>query len=152
MQITVLQTLFITITTIMVIELVAPVINKSRHAPDPLLTRYVVPLDKSTTASEHLAYNHVRHLIDESGIKPENISLVVFDKGIYLLQANQVASDRMQALLNCGVQFYACEQSLARVKQKWDSNFMLLDGVQLVPDGKHQIDSLMDEGYVNLFA
>ena len=76
------------------------------------------------------------------------------DQGVYLLEkSNSQYHLRIQALLDEGVQVYACESSIRKlITNSNNHQFQIMDGVKITPSGTQLVDSLMDEGFVNVTA
>jgi intracellular sulfur oxidation DsrE/DsrF family protein len=81
-------------------------------------------------------------------VSPANIVLVAYDKGIHLLEQGNKLQDRLGLLIRKGVQCFACETSQAGLQDR----LVLIEGVKNIVNGKHYIDTLMEQGFTNSCA
>ena len=130
--------------------LVLPVIHRSKGLPNPLLQTFVIPISSSHGAAMSFTVSHIEILLQRN-IPAGNIALVAMGQGIYLLEeCNSQYHLRVQALLEEGVQVYACESSMQRLTTNLAAGrFQLMAGVKMTADGKQLVDSLMNAGFVS---
>lgn len=136
----------------MIIGLIAPAFYTSDRKTDKLLSKFVVPIDKATESTQSFTVSHLETLLNKNHISAENIILVAIDKGIYLLEKDTKYQARLRALMDKGVQLYACEISQTALKNKYSHPLVLLEGVKNITNGKLHIENLMEQGFTNSFA
>lgn len=149
---TIMQSIFITTIAIMIIGLVAPAFASPTGKANPLLSKFVIPIDKASDAQQALTVSHLETLLQQKHMCSSDIVLVAYAKGIYLLEKGNHFQARMQALIDKGVQCYACETSRSKIEAHSASGLILLDGVKGTINGQQYIESLMEQGFTNSFA
>lgn len=149
---TAVQTVFLTTIGIMVLGLIAPIFyttEKARNKHNPLLERLVVTIGDGKSTTQSTVIGHLESLINRQHLEPQNICLVAYDKGVYILEKGHRYQQRLQALSNKGMPIYACDNGLTTIRSKHGGQFTLMEGVTIVPNGKQQIEALMDMGYTD---
>ena len=136
----------------MIIGLVVPAFYHTEQKTNRLLSQFVIPIDNATTARQELTVSHLETLLKQPHVLANNIVLVAYDNGIYLLEKGNHFQPRLQALIDKGVQFYACETTQATIKNVLANHIDLVDGVKSIPNGKDYIETLMEQGFTNSFA
>jgi len=149
---TILQSIFIATFGVMILGLILPAFYQSKLKTDTFLSKFVVPIDNASDASQAFTVSHMETLIQKNQVLPENIVLIAYGKGVYLLEIGNHFQTRLQALSDKGVQFYASATSQAANQKGVPDHVQLLDGVKTIADGKQYIENLMEQGFVNSFA
>ena len=149
---TIMQSIFITTIAIMIIGLVAPAFASPTGKAHPQPSKFVIPIDKASDARQDLTVSHLETLLQHQHMRASDIVLVAYAKGIYLLEKGNHFQARVQALIDKGVQCYACETTRTKIETQLASRLNLLDGVKGTVNGQQYVEALMEQGYVNSFA
>lgn len=147
---TFLQSFYILSILIVVSSLVIPIFYSSGETQDSLSKNFVIPVDSSLGSVMSFTVSHVELLLQRK-IAPQNIAVVAIGKGVFLLRNdNNIYETRLRTLLDEGVQIYACEKSIQKLK-KTDATIQikLMDDVKITADGKKLVNTLMDQGFVS---
>ena len=132
----------------MIIGLVVPAFYHSERKTNHPHSHFVIPSDNATAASQAMTISHIETLLQQSNVLAENIVLVAYDKGVHLLEQGNKFQARLEILIGKGVQCYACETSLATLKDR----LILIEGMKYIANGKQYINTLMEQGFTNSFA
>lgn len=106
--------------------------------PEPTMST-VFHFSKGIDSQKHAVAN-VANLLGDESTEVENIVLVANGKGIKLLSAEESdQADRVRKLIEKGVSFRACENSMASLDV---STSDLIEGVETVPAGVGELTKL----------
>lgn len=111
--------------------------------PTPMSTVFHFATDDERSQKHALA--NVANLLDDESTPTESVVLVANGGGIQLLDRDASAHpDRVAALLDRGVSFLACENSMDAAGTTADD---LVDGVETVPAGVGELTKRQTDGY-----
>jgi len=117
----------------------------SAQAERPL--RVVVHINFAKTTDEKLALNNIENIFKaagDDGLKAE-VEVVSHGDGIRLVEkARTELADDVAALINQGVRFVACQNTMRQRSIRPED---LLPGVGTVPSGAYEIVRRQQEGY-----
>lgn len=89
----------------------------------------------------------VRNLLDDETDSIDDVAVVAQAGGIEAVTAGEDAEETVQSLLEEGVSFSACSNTL---EMKGLDESDMVDGVETVPEGAVEATRLQDEGYAYL--
>jgi len=109
--------------------------------------RSVVHLSSGDEAEQQTALAVVENMLaDESG-RIDEVAVVAQADGIEAVTADGQYADRVRSLVDDGVPFKGCSNTL---DTKGLEASDLVDGVETVPEGAVEVTRLQDEGYAYL--
>lgn len=104
----------------------------------------LVHLVSGDEAEHRTALAIAENLLDDETESIDAVAIVVQAGGIDAITTEGEHGDRVQSLLDRGVSFAACENTLA-ANDLDESD--LIEGVETVPEGAVEVTRLQDEGY-----
>ncbi len=107
--------------------------------------RVVFHLDEDDDMRVSLALNNIRNLIAD--LVDVEVELVAYASGVNTLRRNSGYSDTIKMLMDRGVKFAACSNTLRGMGIGPED---LLDGVEAVPSGAGEIVRRQAEGWAYL--
>lgn len=110
--------------------------------PDPGI-RTVFHFAGEESAQEH-ALSNVENLVADDSVEMAEIVLVANGRGLFLLGEQSNHPDRVAALVDDGVSFRACENSMEALDVSEEE---LLSGVETVPAGVGELSRLQADGF-----
>jgi intracellular sulfur oxidation DsrE/DsrF family protein len=106
--------------------------------------RTVFHLMTGDAEEQQTALTIVENLTKDDSVELDDVAVVAQSKGIDPLTAGGNGSDRVESLVNAGVSFKACGNTLD-LKNLDQSD--LVEGVETVPSGAGELTRLQSEGY-----
>ena len=100
----------------------------------------------STDESEHGTALAIAENLQES-VEIDDVAVVARAKGIEAVATDGEHADRIRSLLEDGVAFSGCANTLDAMDMAESD---LLDGVEVVPEGAVEVTRLQNEGYAYL--
>ena len=85
-----------------------------------------------------------RNLLDDETGSIDDVAIVVQASGIESVVAGEATEDDVRSLLDDGVSFHACRNTLA---SKGLEESDLIEGIETVPEGAVEVTRLQNEGY-----
>lgn len=98
---------------------------------------------------QELTLTLAENLTKDDSIDMEDVAVLAQAEGIEPVKANGNGSDQVQSLINDGVSFKACSNTL----EMFDLNEAdLIDGVETVSSGVGELTRLQKDGYAYIHA
>jgi uncharacterized protein len=88
--------------------------------------------------------SNIANLLDDETIDLDAVALVANSGGLSLLLKNSVHREQVETLLDRGVRFKQCHNTIDGTAIVKDD---LIDGVELVPSGVGELTRLQNDGY-----
>ncbi|WP_232700501.1 DsrE family protein [Halobacterium wangiae] len=107
----------------------------------------VIHLVSGDETEQRTALNIARNLLDDESGSIDDIAIVAQAGGIHAVTTDGEHAEDVQSLLDDGVPFKGCSNTLAAFDLEESD---LLDGVETVPEGAVEVTRLQDEGYAYL--
>ncbi|MCH7662230.1 MAG: DsrE family protein [Euryarchaeota archaeon] len=107
----------------------------------------VVHLVSGDEEEREVALNIAQNLVDDESGDIDTVAVVAQSEGIEPVTIDGVGSDHVQSLINEGVSFRACSNTLDLMDLAESD---LIEGVETVPEGAVELTRLQNEGYAYL--
>ena len=130
--------------------LVLPVISAMSNNKAPVTARHVLEITDSSAAKQRMTIGCAISLLEQNATAI--IEVVAVGKGVNLLFDNTPHKQAIQSLLNKGVVFTLCQQSLLQLSEKIGRSIETIPGVKMTQDGRSYADNLKDLGYIDELA
>jgi intracellular sulfur oxidation DsrE/DsrF family protein len=109
--------------------------------------RSVVHLSSGDETEQETALAIVENMLADESDSIDEVVVAAQSEGIEAVTADGDYADQVRALIDDGVPFKGCENTLeTKGLEKSD----LVDGVETVPEGAIEVTRLQDEGYAYL--
>lgn len=116
--------------------------------PETFATHKVVlQISDPDPFKQTLVLNVANNLIKHYGLEDIDLEIVAFGPGLRLMIENNVNTGRIDSLINSGVRFSGCQNTLNNFSKNLGHKPNLIDGVSLVPAGAARILQLNAAGY-----
>lgn len=116
--------------------------------PETFATHKVVlQISDPDPFKQTLVLNVANNLIKHYGLEDIDLEIVAFGPGLRLMLDKNVNAPRIQSLMNSGVRFSGCSNTLSNFTKNLGYKPALLDGVTVVPAGAARILQLNAAGY-----
>lgn len=109
--------------------------------------KVVLQISDYNPQKQTLVLNVANNLIKHYGQDSVKVEIVAFGPGLRLLQEGNVNSGRIQSLVDTGVQFSACSNTLRKFSKKLGQPFKLNSNAVHVSAGVVRIIDLIDKKY-----
>jgi intracellular sulfur oxidation DsrE/DsrF family protein len=130
--------------------LVAPVMTGFLGPKKLIESRSVLEITDSRNESQRMIVTRAKNMLEEN--PSVRIEVVASGRGVNLLTQNSSQKQSIQSLINQGVVFTACENSLQQLSSNKYTPTALLTGVRLTPDGHSYAEQLKNDGYIDELA
>ncbi|WP_435346882.1 DsrE family protein [Haloarchaeobius sp. HRN-SO-5] len=104
----------------------------------------VIHLISGDEGEQDTALAIVRNILDAEDSDIDDVAVVVQSKGIQAVTAGDEREDRVRSLLDDGVSFSACANTLDAMDMTESD---LVEGVETVPEGAVEVTRLESDGY-----
>ncbi len=104
----------------------------------------VVHLVSGDENEREIALNIAQNLLDDESGDIDTVAVVAQSEGIEPVTTDGTGSDQVQSLLDEGVSFRACRNTLDDMGLAESD---LIEGVETVPEGAVELTRLQNEGY-----
>lgn len=104
----------------------------------------VLHLISGDEAEQETTFDIARNLLDDESGSIDDVAIVAQSGGIEALTADGGREDRVRSLLDDGVSFKGCSNTLEALDLEESD---LVDGVETVPEGAVEVTRLETEGY-----
>ena len=111
-------------------------------------TKIVLQLSDGSPAKQTLVLNVANNLIKHYGQDNVDIEIVTFSAGLRLLFQDNANSGRIESLVNSGVHFAACQNTVKGMTKKLGHPPALGTYATPVPAGIVRIVDLVKQGYI----
>ena len=112
--------------------------------------RLTLQVSDNAPATQHLAVNVAYNVLKAFGPDKVSIEIVAFGPGIDLLRADNPEAPRIASLIQQGVKFDACMNTVETIERDSGKPFPLNPLARKVPAGVVQIMMLAEHGYVTV--
>lgn len=109
--------------------------------------KVVLQISDPNPFKQTLVLNVANNLLKHYGVGEVDLEIVAFGPGLRLMMEGNVNTKRMQALMDTGVRFSGCANTLSNFTKKLGHRPNLVDGVTVVPAGAARILQLNAAGY-----
>lgn len=109
--------------------------------------KMVLQISDADPFKQDLVLNVAGNLIKYYGLGNVDLEIVGFGPGVRLMLKGNPHHVRMQTLMDAGVRFSACENTLVNFSKKLGYRPELIKGVSIVPAGAARILQLNAAGY-----
>ncbi|SMN12365.1 Blr3520 protein homolog, hypothetical protein [uncultured Candidatus Thioglobus sp.] len=109
--------------------------------------KVVLQISDYNPQKQTLVLNVANNLIKHYGQDSVKVEIVAFGPGLRLLQEGNVNTDRIQSLVDTGVQFSACSNTLRKFSKKLGQPFKLNSNAVRVSAGVVRIIDLTGKNY-----
>lgn len=107
----------------------------------------VIHLVSGDDAEQKTSLAIARNLLDDESGSIDDVAVVVQADGVKAIVAGQESEEQVRALLDDGVSFKACSNTLEMMDLDESD---LVEGVETVPEGAVEVTRLQTEGYAYL--
>ena len=107
----------------------------------------VIHLVSGDETEQRTALNIARNLLNDESGSIDDVAVVAQAGGIRAVTADGEYAEDVQSLLDDGVPFRGCSNTLEAYDLEQSD---LVDGVEMVPEGAVEVTRLQDEGYAYL--
>jgi intracellular sulfur oxidation DsrE/DsrF family protein len=130
--------------------LVTPAIKAYFGDGVPNKIQSVLEVNDSVNGKQRLALARAKKLLEQSATPL--VEVVAVGKGVTMLVQNSPYNEEILSLMNKGVVFTVCQNSLRQMAGQLSHTLAILDGVRVAQDGHRYAEKLKDDGYVDEFA
>lgn len=109
--------------------------------------RAVFHVPANEPGAHDVAIRNVENLLGDDSVAVSDVVVVANGGGLHLLTRDAAQRADVERLLDAGVRFCACRNSLRRADLDAAD---LIDGVEVVPSAVGELVRLQDEGYAYL--
>ncbi|MDX1796278.1 MAG: DsrE family protein [Hydrogenovibrio sp.] len=139
---------FLSLLAVLLLSSHAYAAQKEPPIPDTFAEhKMVLQISDPNPFKQTLVLNVAGNLIKYYGLGNVDLEIVAFGPGLRLLMKGNPHQTRIQTLMDAGVRFSACENTLVNFTKKLGYRPELMKGVMTVPAGAARILQLNAAGY-----
>lgn len=114
------------------------------HSAFAELMQTVVHLVSGDKGEQETSLAIARNLLDDESGSIDDVAIVVQSEGMEAITAGGDTEEQVQALLDDGVSFKACQNTLEMMEFNESD---LIEGIETVPEGAVEVTRLETDGY-----
>jgi len=109
--------------------------------------KVVIQVSSASKKTQTIAMNNAVNLQKALGMDNVKIEIVAYGPGLKMMTANSKDAKRVSSLVQQGIRFSACHNTMLKIEKKTGHLPKLANGVKVVPGGVIRIMELQEQGY-----
>jgi len=111
--------------------------------------KLAIQISTEDTITQEIALNYASNILNYYETGEVKMEVIAYGPGINIMfqGKNNKLSDRISKLIQSGVTFSACNDTLKKIEKTQGKKSALIDGVKVVTDGMVRIMTLQEKGY-----